>query len=63
MLSNMATESVYVRLDDEAIARLDALATEMSAAAKGARITRSAALRVLVDRGFASLDVEKSKKR
>ncbi|MFW6087879.1 MAG: hypothetical protein ACODAG_11785 [Myxococcota bacterium] len=59
------TRPIPVRLEDEAIARLDAMVDEMRRRTAGARISRSEVLRMVVDRGIPVLERElgASKKR
>ena len=56
-----------VRLDDDAMARLDVIAGKLAERAAGANVKRSDAMRVALDRGMASLEAElgiaKAKKR
>lgn len=52
----MATLTISVRLDEETTRRVDAVAVALAENAQGARITRSNALRVIVDRGIDALE-------
>jgi hypothetical protein len=52
----MALETLSVRLDASEIERLDAVAVVLAARAHGARITRSNALRVVVEAGLDALE-------
>ena len=49
---------IPVRLDPELVARLDAVTALLSKRAAGAELTRSAALRVAIERGLAELEAE-----
>jgi hypothetical protein len=55
--------SVYVRLEDEKVERLDALVDELSAAARGIALSRSDVLRLVIDRGLMALDSEQKKRK
>ena len=54
-------QSVYVRMNEEDLKRLDALVAEMSKRAHGVKVTRADALRVLVDRGHEAITKDKRK--
>jgi hypothetical protein len=54
----MALETMSVRLDAEEIERLDAIALVLAERAAGARITRSNALRVVVQAGLEALEAK-----
>ena len=55
-IRTMALQTMSVRLDTEEIARLDVVAEALAERAHGARITRSNALRVVVQEGLAALE-------
>lgn len=56
-------DRITVRVEDEMLAQIDALAAELSEAAKGVRLTRSDVARVALERGIADLKSEKKSKR
>lgn len=55
-------DRITVRLEDHQLAQLDALAEELSAAARGVKLTRSDAVRVVLEHGFAALKTDKKKR-
>jgi len=59
----MKSESVFVRLDPPSLIKLDAFVREMSERAYGAKLTRSDAIRVLLDRGLAAVAAERKAPR
>jgi predicted DNA-binding ribbon-helix-helix protein len=58
----MKRESTYVRLDEQTLARIDALAEEMTRNAHGSEHNRSDALRVVILRGLETIESKKSKR-
>jgi predicted transcriptional regulator len=63
----MADRTIPIRLDESTIQRLDQLAEALTTRAQGAKVSRTAAMRVAVERGLdvleAELDVPKPKRR
>lgn len=55
-MSDGQTTTVGVRFTTEALARIDAIAARMSAAASGARIGRSDVVRACVDEALDTLE-------
>lgn len=53
-----STKPIPVRLDDETLSRLDALAEAMSERTGGAAITRANALRAALNAGLQVLEIE-----
>jgi len=54
----MAESPISIRLDEGLLARLDALAEELTKRAAGARVGRSSVMRLALERGLASLEGE-----
>jgi hypothetical protein len=57
------TRPLALRLDDETLAAVDAYAASLEAAMPGARVTRSAALRVLIAKGLKAPADKPAKRR
>jgi len=58
----MKRASLYARLDEKTVERLDALAEEMTKAAHGEEQNRSDAMRVAIRRGLDAIDADRAKK-
>lgn len=54
----VTAKTIPVRLEDELIARLDALAAALTERTAGVKVSRSAAMRAALERGLASLEDE-----
>lgn len=59
----MPERALAVRLPDETIARLEAVADQLSARAAGAKVARSEVMRMAMERGLASLEKELSRRQ
>jgi predicted transcriptional regulator len=54
----MTGKPVPIRLEDDLIDRLDRLATAMTARAAGAKVPRTSAMRIVLERGLEVLEAE-----
>jgi predicted transcriptional regulator len=54
----MVSKTIPIRLDDDLVARLDALAAALTERAAGVKVTRTAAMRTALERGIAALESE-----
>lgn len=59
----MSERALAVRLPDETIARLEAVAEKLSARAAGAKVARSEVMRMAMERGLTALEKELSRRR
>lgn len=54
----VTARTIPIRLEDELIERLDALATALTERAAGVKVTRTAAMRAALERGIEALEAE-----
>lgn len=54
----VTAKTIPIRLEDDLIARLDALAAALTERAAGVKVTRTAAMRAALERGLESLEDE-----
>jgi hypothetical protein len=58
-----ATQTIAVRLEGGLVALVDRIAAELSERAAGVNVTRSDAIRVLIERGARAIEGDKKPKR
>ena len=54
----VTAKTIPIRLEDDLIARLDALAVALTERAAGVKVTRTAAMRAALERGLEALEAE-----
>lgn len=54
----MVSKTIPIRLEDDLVARLDALAAVLTERAAGVKVTRTAAMRSALERGLEALEDE-----
>ena len=54
----VTAKTLPIRLEDDLIARLDALAAALTERAAGAKVSRTAAMRAALERGLQALEAE-----
>ena len=59
----MKAKSLYVRLEQEQLARFDALVEERRTAAGGIDLNASQVLRLVVERGLDAIEAERTRKQ
>lgn len=54
----VTAKTLPIRLEDDLIARLDALAAALTERAAGVKVSRTAAMRAALERGLSALEAE-----
>jgi len=54
----VTAKTLPIRLEDDLIARLDALAAALTERAAGVKVSRTAAMRAALERGLVALEAE-----